>query len=295
VTDAPPGSTTQASRSPWLLMLVGIVGLASAAAFFALRSDPSRANLDAELVLDADFAGGPRSEAVVTRAARVLQHRLEGAGIPSRTEPRGFTIHVFLPSARRADVQPLLEPGQLRFQFLVGDRMTEFERNNCAAAIEEAKAQGTFPANKSRYESARWGPGAYGGTPGELVLLYNRTPGSHDPEYVEGDLLEDAYRALDAAGRTAVGFTFGPEGRKQFYKLTSENVGRQLGVVLDGVILTAPTVRGAIGKKGIIEGGKKGWSKKRVGELVSVLRSGPLPVRLVVRGKLSAPPASKTP
>lgn len=60
---------------------------------------------------------------------------------------------------------------------------------------------------------------------------------------------------MDAHGRPAIGFRFDREGGRAFADYTGAHVGRQFAIVLDGKVLSAPTIRSRImGGSGIIEG-----------------------------------------
>src|SRR5262249_17827284 len=48
-------------------------------------------------------------------------------------------------------------------------------------------------------------------------------------------------------------------------------------IVVDGEIVTAPTVNSKLPGGGIIEGGAQGFTKKEVKELIVILRAGELP------------------
>ncbi len=73
---------------------------------------------------------------------------------------------------------------------------------------------------------------------------------------VTGSLLKDARPAL--GGRTGVEpivqFTFSSEGAEKFYDLTSKNYGKQLAIVLDGEVISAPAIKAAIRGSGEISG-----------------------------------------
>jgi preprotein translocase subunit SecD len=97
-----------------------------------------------------------------------------------------------------------------------------------------------------------------------------------------GDSLEDAKVdfSSDALGKPVIAFTLTPEGGKHFAELTSENVGRRLAIVLDGVVQSAPVIKGRIGGgKGIIEGN---FTAEDAKDLALVLRSGALPAPLKI-------------
>ena len=79
-------------------------------------------------------------------------------------------------------------------------------------------------------------------------------------------------------GVPAVSFTMKPEAAGCFARLTSpENRDRQLAVILDGVIQSAPALRTTLSTGGIIEGYK---DRQEVEDVVSILNSGELGCRL---------------
>jgi preprotein translocase subunit SecD len=90
---------------------------------------------------------------------------------------------------------------------------------------------------------------------------------------VTGRMLKDARAAL--GGRTGVEavveFNLDAEGGEKFYALTSANIGKQLAIVLDGEVLSAPSVHTAIKDSGHITGNFTSESAK---SLALLLKSG---------------------
>ena len=74
------------------------------------------------------------------------------------------------------------------------------------------------------------------------------------PVLLTGDKLTNAKAGYDNNGQVIVQFSFNAEGAKIFEKITSENIGRQLAIVLDGEIKSAPVIRSKISSEGVIEG-----------------------------------------
>ena len=62
---------------------------------------------------------------------------------------------------------------------------------------------------------------------------------------VTGRDLRNARPSLDENNQPAVSFTLNNEGGRKFGKVTSENIGRQLAIVLDGRVQSAPRIDGA--------------------------------------------------
>jgi SecD/SecF fusion protein len=106
---------------------------------------------------------------------------------------------------------------------------------------------------------------------------------------VDGDMLSGARRDQDKYGKLCVNFTFGDEGARRFRDLTRRNspserggtqFERQLAIVLDGEIMSAPSLQSEIGANGQITGGRNGFTPEEVDRLVNILRSGALPKTL---------------
>jgi preprotein translocase subunit SecD len=116
-------------------------------------------------------------------------------------------------------------------------------------------------------------PGA-SGAPGEAGTVYYLV---RKVAAVEGRDLRSARPSLDQHGRPAVSFTLNAEGSQKFGKVTGENIGRQLAIVLDGRVQSAPTIEGRISSDGQIFGA---FTQEEVANLSLVLRSGSLPAPL---------------
>ncbi len=100
---------------------------------------------------------------------------------------------------------------------------------------------------------------------------------------VTGEYLADAQESWDEMGRPEVAFTMNRQGAAMMEKLTGENVGRKMAVVLDERVTSAPVIESKIGERGRITMGGYGDPFKlqqEVKDLVGVLRSGALPAPL---------------
>ncbi len=91
-----------------------------------------------------------------------------------------------------------------------------------------------------------------------------------------GDSLSDARVAFDSQyNEPYVSLTFDPNGARVFEKITRENVGKRLAIVLDGVVHSAPQIKEAIGGgRAQISGS---FTYEEAGDLAIVLRAGALP------------------
>jgi preprotein translocase subunit SecD len=88
---------------------------------------------------------------------------------------------------------------------------------------------------------------------------------------ITGKLLRDARPEPGELGKMTVGFEFSSEGGKRFYELTSHNIGKLLAVILDGEVISAPTIQAAIKNRGQITGA---FTMEQAKELADLLKSG---------------------
>jgi preprotein translocase subunit SecD len=94
---------------------------------------------------------------------------------------------------------------------------------------------------------------------------------------VTGQDLRNARASVDENNRPAVSFTLSNEGGRKFGKVSGENIGRQLAIILDGRVQSAPTLESKINSEGRITGS---FTPEEVQNLSLILRSGALPAKL---------------
>lgn len=105
---------------------------------------------------------------------------------------------------------------------------------------------------------------------------------------VPGTELTNSQMDRDNFGRPVVTTVFSSEGAAKFAKLTSDNVGKRFAIVLDGKVISAPTIQDKIlGGRGQISGN---FTTKSAQELAMLLRSGALPADIEVIEERSVGP-----
>jgi preprotein translocase subunit SecD len=97
----------------------------------------------------------------------------------------------------------------------------------------------------------------------------------------EGGDLTDAQPAFDSqTNQPIVNFRFNIRGAQRFGQATTENLGRNLAIVLDNRVISAPTIQSPItGGAGQISGS---FTVEQVNNLAVLLRSGALPAKLTI-------------
>ena len=139
----------------------------------------------------------------------------------------------------------------------------------CGSATEQGTAACSFEALKDRTL-------VFAGQEGDKYRL--------GPVEITGDMIRRA-TALYGTGSQSGGlpgweidFTLTSSGSSTFGDVTTRLVGKQLAIVVDNVVISAPTINEAItGGSGVITGS---FTKARAQDLATQLNSGALPVNL---------------
>jgi preprotein translocase subunit SecD len=104
-----------------------------------------------------------------------------------------------------------------------------------------------------------------------------------------GATLKNAQVQYDRFGRTTVSISFNEEGAKLFGQATTANVGKPIGIYLDGNIISNPVVQ-----EPILQGDAQITGQFTLDEaqnLAILLRAGALPVKVVVAEERSVGPS----
>lgn len=122
------------------------------------------------------------------------------------------------------------------------------------------------------------------------------------PEVVErraqltGDHIVRSNPSADTmTGELVLAFGLDSEGRRRFCRITTENVGHRFAILLDGRVITAPTINEPIcGGSGQISGN---FTPQSVNEFAIILSAGsfPAPLTVLEQGAGAAPQTENTP
>ncbi|MEP7372138.1 MAG: protein translocase subunit SecDF [Chitinophagaceae bacterium] len=109
----------------------------------------------------------------------------------------------------------------------------------------------------------------------DRVPLYAIKTFGRDKAKIEGDAVSSARNDFDQAGRPEVNMDMTSVGAKAWAKMTGENVGKPIAIVLDNLVYSAPHVNGPI------EGGTSqisgGFTVEEAQDLANMLKIGKLP------------------
>ena len=139
--------------------------------------------------------------------------------------------------------------------------------------------------------------GAVGGTKPVRFILQpdERDAGLYRPRFVErkvrltGDSLREASVSPGTGLKAGyeIDFRLNASGAETFRKLTRDNVGRLLAIILDDELVSAPVINSEIGESGQITGS---FSLEEAKRLASDLNSGALPAPLKIMAESTVDP-----
>ena len=84
-------------------------------------------------------------------------------------------------------------------------------------------------------------------------------------------------RSTQNPGQRQINFSLSPDAARRFGPFTEQNIGRQMAIVLEHRVYSAPVIHGRIEDTGVIEGN---FSQDSAHDLALVLRAGALPASI---------------
>jgi preprotein translocase subunit SecD len=212
-------------------------------------------------------------EATMTQSLETIERRINALGL---TEPtiqlhgrKDNEILIQLPGegdpARIRDV--IQAGGQLEL------RLVEGPTAYASQADAFAQNNGVLPAGTELLPGKIESRGTVAPSGGEVWYLVSRAP------VVTGRDLRTAQESRNASnpGQWQVNFTLSQDAAKRFGPFTEQNLHKQLAVILDHKVQTAPSINGRIDDQGMIEGN---FSQESAHDLALVLRAGALPASI---------------
>jgi preprotein translocase subunit SecD len=166
---------------------------------------------------------------------------------------------------------PGIKNPQEAISFIKTAGRLEFKLVNADPGDLQKAVGGKVPEGMELLYEEREGEG--GKISRQPILLYSKT-------LLTGDRLKEAKVGIDQYNKPAVNISFDSEGAKIFDRITGENVGKQLAIVLDGVVQSAPRIEDRIsGGNAEITGN---FTHDEASKLAIVLRESlPAPVKII--------------
>ena len=235
----------------------------------------------------AELAVGPEQSFSLQSVGVVEMPGDRGFGVSLKLAPgNGFLDfsmqHVGKPLAVMVDDVPaivLMLQTSIADQILLAGDWTEAEADQLAAKLDEQRG------NAREHVLVRGSDTAATGRPTmELAVVLEPGEELYDNPWVSAAWrgrqlrfgsgisfeVEAVFPTQDRDGRIAIGYkVVDVEGYRAF---TEKVAGRQVGIFVDGKLLSAPAVEGPIAGQGVLTGGSEGFSDEEATRLIQYLR-----------------------
>ncbi len=276
-------------RRSYLVMVIAslVVSLGAFVAVLVLGYKP---------VLGLDLQGGASvvykpvkvvNQQVLNQTISIIRNRVDGLGVAQpNISSQGQNIVVQLPGIKNP---------QSALALIGQTAQLEFRPVLCAAPAYTAPPKSLklsttpapfCPTTQSQAAVQAYVPttSATADVPSATVILPQSGNSPLSPRYVlgpaqaNGNILSNAFSGVDQFGNWLVNFTLTKKGSPVFDKIAAANYGKQVAIVLDGVVESAPTIKStSFGGQGQISGT---FTQTQANNLALVLRYGALPVQL---------------
>jgi preprotein translocase subunit SecD len=207
-----------------------------------------------------------RGEAV-TQALQTIERRVNELGVAEPIVARQGTVDQILVEL------PGIDDVQRAKDIIRSTALLElkFVEQGPFPSEEDARKayNGTLPSDLQIVPGSAGASGA--GTPSTSYYVVRRA------SVVSGRDLRNARPTLDENNLPAVSFSLNQEGARKFGTATEQNIGRQLAIILDNRVFSAPVVQSRISDEGRISGS---FTQQEAQDLSLTLRSGALPASL---------------
>lgn len=266
----------------------GIIGLVLVLAAAALAVPPVRAQDGGIRVVLEPAAGFEVDDAVMSQVAATVERRVNGLGVTDAIVQRqgDRRIVVWLPGVReqRMALEAIQQTGLLEFVDFSMVMAGQYQEGDClltttqVAMREASLAAGEVPPTYDAYTCP--------GDPPAPALLQDGQPFQ---TVMTGEGFGDATAEPSSFGSIwQVNFTLkGGEASEPFITYVANNANRPLAIVLDGRLISYPTIQAGFSQAalaGTVDGGviTGNFTPKEATILAAQLRYGALPVPLDV-------------
>jgi protein-export membrane protein SecD len=219
-----------------------------------------------QVLLEADLAEGqPLDVGAMSAARTIVENRVNGLGVSEAVvQAQGENrLIVELPGVDNPDqaVETLRSTGQLEFIDPAGATLSQgmvINTSNRPTVADDLQAE--IIAGNAVPENIPF-------------------PGRIFETVMTGDVLRNAIATQGQFAEWLITFELTGAGSDQFYEYTRTHIGQPMAIVLDGRVLSAPTIEAAIRDTGSISGS---FTQEEAESLAVQMRYGALPVPLRV-------------
>lgn len=263
------------NRIRFIFILILIAGAAGVVTML-----PLQLGLDLQgglrMVLEAKPAPGEKVDyATLEGSIKVIRQRVDGLGVsePIIQRKGDKQIIVEIPGIKDVNRAVSLIGKTALLEFVEAERIPDGMDNLTPEQIAVLAGDGARMAQVPIYNNQ-------GQEVSKRPILLKQT-------VMTGKLLSKVWPGTDQYGRPICNIAFNEEGAKTFYEVTQRNIGKPLAIMLDGKVISAPTVQAAIaGGQAYVEG----LTLVEMKDLVNLLKAGALPVPIeMVESKIIGP------
>lgn len=236
---------------------------------------------------------------IISQVIEVIRNRIDGFGVaePSIAAQGSDRILVQLPGIKDAVRAKELINRTARLDFRIVS--TEMDQGKLSTLISDAEKAGGYALGKDNLAYTayvkRLNDDLKGKIPENCRVVFQKPDAVATLEAgkipylvlmdtdLTGDQLEDASVRPGEYGEPEVTFSFSPDGRRRFSEITEKNVKKQMAIVLDEVVQSAPVIQGKIASSSarITLGGRDYQkSMNEANFIATALRAGALPASL---------------
>lgn len=235
---------------------------------------------------------------VISQAIETIRNRIDEFGVaePSITQQGADRVLVQLPGMADAEQAKHLINTTAKLDFMIVNNTMPMDQ--VMKHIEEVEKAQNLSMKTMKYNEyiTKLNEGLKGKIPEKTIVYFEKNENSKTMEAgsrpyllqtdtdLTGEALDNASVSFDQYGSPEVALRFNTAGANKFAELTGANVNRQMAVVLDKVVKTAPNINGRIaGGSAVITLGRGADQKNLMDEakiIATSLRAGSLPVAL---------------
>ncbi|MEK2645706.1 protein translocase subunit SecD [Bdellovibrio sp. BCCA] len=235
---------------------------------------------------------------VIQQAIETIRNRIDEFGVaePSISQQGSNRILIQLPGMADAEKAKQLINTTAKLDFMVVSH--EKTPQELQAMIAEAEKAGNYNMTTMKYSEyvTRLNEDLKGKLPEKSVVFFEKSSNATTMEAgavpyllktdtdLGGGALDDAFVGYDQYGSPQVSLHFNSAGAAKFADLTGNNVGKQMAIVLDKVVKSAPSIRDRIaGGQAVVTlgGGRDRNQMMEEAKMISTaLRAGALPASL---------------
>lgn len=237
-------------------------------------------------------------ERVLNQAIETIRNRIDEFGVaePSISAQGADRMSIQLPGLKDAEQAKALINTTAKLDFMMLDE--SFSVDTLQSLITEAETKAGFDFKSLKYSQYvdKLNMELKGQLPPDTILFFEKAPNAQSLEVgripyllktntgLGGDELEDAFVGYGQFGEPVVNLRFNPSGAAKFAEITGANVGKQMAIVLDKVVKSAPSIKDRIaGGSAVITMNSSRNMEQNLNEakmIATSLRAGSLPASL---------------